>query len=188
MDGEYVGLSRRGDEEVPDHNVLADIVFENPDIDTVFLTGQGGWSYSAVLMNRNIQWAGLNTVAYKECLSACAVVFIGGAERTLAKGGILGFHRAGTHVGELEEYYTSVRAEKGWTNEFQFAEWNFEAGQIHARDMLALIVENGISPMLAVNMLSVDKDDIWRPTEDELMELRVITDGQTETEDFSDVP
>lgn len=188
MDGDYVGLSRRGDEEISDHYVLADIIFENPDIDTVFLTGAGGSTYSADLMTRSIMRAKLDTVAYKECLSACAVIFLGGINRKLEKGGILGFHRAGTHVGDLEKYFYQAREEKGWTNEFQFAEWNFEAGQTHARDMLLLALENNISPYVVVNMHSVDKDDMWRPTEEELVDLRVITVGEKDEVDHYDSP
>lgn len=175
MDGAYIGLSEKNGEILPDENVLGGIIFEVPEIDTVYLTGNGGSAYSADLMTRSIMRAKLKTVAHHECLSACAIVFLGGVERHLAKGAILGFHRAGTNVGALEEYYHSARIEKGWTNEFLYAEWNFQAGQIHARDMLELILENGISPQLAVRMLSLDKEDMWRPTEAELVELKVIT-------------
>jgi len=182
-----VGLSRRGHEEIPDHDTLANIIFEQPEVDTVFLTGQGGSAYNAERMTRSIMRAGLNTVAYKECLSACAVIFLGGAKRRLANGGILGFHRAGTDVSALANYYDMAKNEKGWTNEFQFAEWNFQQGQIHAKDVLSLALENGISPKVVLQMLSADKEDMWMPTADELIELGVIIDGRTDQE-VADLP
>ena len=175
MDGEYVGLSRRGNEEIPDHYALADIIFENPDIDTVFLTGKGGSAYNAERMTRSIMRARLEAVAHKECLSACAVIFLGGVQRRLAKGGILGFHRAGTDLSALAEYYDTAKHEKGWTNEFQFAEWNFQQGQIHAKDMLRLALENGISPHVVLEMLEADNEDMWFPEEAELVTLGVIS-------------
>lgn len=164
-----------GMDERSDYKVVIGLLFENPEIDTVVLTGLGGSSFQSLLIARALHERGLATVARDECVSACAVMFLGGVQRTIAKGGSLGFHRSKWNPINAKEVFDEWKEYQGWTNEFIFAIWLNKEGQIDAKDVLELSLDHGVSPRAVVKMLSADSDDIWRPTMSEMREYKIIT-------------
>jgi hypothetical protein len=79
--------------EYYDVNVLQEYIFEFTKIRKLRITGPGGDMSAArkiadVLITHNI-----NTVAHKECNSACTLIFLAGQSRTLEVDAELGFHR-----------------------------------------------------------------------------------------------
>lgn len=65
-----------------------------PKLERVLLDSPGGRIYEAHTIAAQVRARGLATRASADCASACTLVFIAGAQRSLAPGARLGFHRA----------------------------------------------------------------------------------------------
>ena len=176
LDVEYYEDDWASDEARRDHKIITSITFENPEIVLVVLTGQGGSYFDALIAARRFRNLGLATEARGDCLSSCALMFMGGRERKLYKDATLGFHRMSTDVAYMQSAYEEKRQQFGWANEFAFAEWNYKQGQMDARDVLELAVEQGISPMAVVQFLSADAEDMWYPDRDEIVQYNITTE------------
>jgi ATP-dependent protease ClpP protease subunit len=69
---------------------------------TLLLESPGGVLLDGIELGKEVRYAGLRTVARYECASACAVIFLGGAERALVGSRArIGFHQAAV-VGERD--------------------------------------------------------------------------------------
>ena len=176
LDIEYYEDDWASDEARPDHKIITSITFANPDISLVVLTGQGGSYFDALIAARRFRTLGLATEARGDCLSSCALMFMGGRERKLYKDSTLGFHRISTHMLDMQSAYEEKRQQFGWADEFAFAEWNYRHGQIDAKDVLELAVNQGISPMAIVKLLSADAEDMWFPDRNQLIEHYITTE------------
>ena len=67
---------------------------------TMLLESPGGSLFDGILLGREVRSQGLRTVARYDCASACAIIFLGGAERMLVGSRArIGFHQAAL-VGE----------------------------------------------------------------------------------------
>jgi len=165
-----------GKDERTDHEIVLGLLFEHPEIDTVVLTGLGGSAFQSLQIARALYERELATVARDECISACAVMFLGGVKRTIAKGGSLGFHRSYWDANDAAEVFEEQKERKGWANEFAYAVWLNKQGQIDAKEILELSLDHGVAPRAVVKMLSADSDDIWRPTKSELLEYNIVTE------------
>lgn len=79
-------------------NAAADVrraLDAHPDVRVIVLEGPGGRMGPAYEIFQLIRDRGLNTRVERECDSACTVMFLGGAERSLGFYGRLGFHQVG---------------------------------------------------------------------------------------------
>lgn len=65
-----------------------------PHVTTVLLASPGGWMKEGQRIAAVIQRYGLSTRVERGCHSACTVAFLGGVDRTLGEGAVLGFHRS----------------------------------------------------------------------------------------------
>jgi uncharacterized protein len=66
----------------------------------MLLESPGGTLFDGILLGREVRSQGLRTVARYECASACAIIFLGGAERMLVGSRArIGFHQ-GAFVGD----------------------------------------------------------------------------------------
>jgi hypothetical protein len=75
-------LHLRGKVEGYEYNLFKQVLAENAGIDTVvFGASPGGYSWSAFRVGEAIRDAGLRTVLAGPCLSACAIMFLGGRTR-----------------------------------------------------------------------------------------------------------
>jgi hypothetical protein len=132
--------------------------------------------FDALIAARRFRNLGLATEARGDCLSSCALMFMGGRERKLYKDATLGFHRMSTDVAYMQSAYEEKRQQFGWADEFAFAEWNYKQGQMDAKNVLELAVEQGISPMAVVQFLSADAEDMWYPDRNQLIEYKIVTE------------
>ena len=62
-----------------------------PEIRTLKLTGPGGFMPAAREIANLLVKYEVDTIAYGECISACTTVFLGGKQRDIEEGTILGF-------------------------------------------------------------------------------------------------
>ncbi len=176
LDVEYYEDDWSSAEVRRDHRIITNITFANPEIVLVVLTGQGGSYFDALIAARRFRNLGLATEARGDCLSSCSLMFMGGRERKLYKDATLGFHRMSTDVAYMQAAYEEKRQQFGWADEFAFAEWNYKHGQIDAKDVLELAVNQGISPIAIVKLLSADAEDMWLPDRNELVEYNITTE------------
>lgn len=158
-----------------DSKIVGELLFYHSDIKIVLLTGQGGLAHSAEHIARLFMRHEITTVAYGECLSACAVMFLGGSERRLSKGAVIGLHRAQSSVVDHISFYEEMKAKRGWVDEFAYAEWNYQDGQLLAKSMMELLLEQDIDPRVLINTFGADPDHFWRPSLKELEDLKIIT-------------
>ena len=63
----------------------------------------------------------------------------------------------------------------GWKDEFAYARWTYEDGQIIARDFIEYLIQRGVSVDFALRTLMHSGDDMWYPSTQELAEAGVIT-------------
>jgi len=82
-----------GDFELGITRNLASLLRENPGVEGILLSSDGGYVSEGRGVARLIQRRGLNTYVLAVCKSACTTAFIGGAARVLGEGGKLGFHQ-----------------------------------------------------------------------------------------------
>jgi len=158
-----------------DHILLAGLLMEHPEVDTVVVSGGGGVSWPAHEMASKIEVFGLNTIAKKTCSSACTTILLAGRERSMHKGSRLGFHRTSNSADHLREVYSSLRGDVGWKDEFAFANYIFEQGQVTARSYIESLVRRGVNAEFALRVLTYGSNDMWYPSEEELLESGVLT-------------
>lgn len=171
-----------------DHLLLAELLMENPAVDTIIVSGHGGLSGPAYAMATKIEGFGMNTIARDTCVSACTIILLGGKERTIQSGARLGFHRISNPANNLRDSYSNLKEEKGWKDEFGFAAHVFEQGEIAARNYINFFVQRGVSVTFALRALSYDSADMWYPTETELLEGGVLTWNAKALQEEADTP
>ena len=158
-----------------DHVRLAELLMENPEVDTIVVSGDGGFSWPAHEMANKIESFGLHTVARHTCASACTTILLGGAERSMQPGASIGFHRMSNAASDLRATYGRLKVEQGWSDEFAFASYIFERGEIAARDYIAFLLRRGVTPDFALRSLTFSSSDMWFPSETEMLEAGVLT-------------
>lgn len=158
-----------------DHVLLAELLMEHPEVDTVIVSGDGGFNWPAYEMARKIESFGLNTVARHTCASACTTILLGGHERSMQPGASLGFHRISYDANDLRDAYDRLKEERGWKDEFAFASHIFERGETAGRDYIDFFLSRGIKVEFALRALTYSSVDMWHPTEEELLESGVLT-------------
>lgn len=142
----------------------------------VLLNSNGGNLQSAIKIGQLIREKNLNTyvaslpeAVFAEakdnavCLSACAYAFLGGAERRLANGAKLGFHRFFLNRGQELIESNSTR---------QLA---LDQGQIVSAVLVSYIVEMGVDARLFELAAGASSDRMYYPTDEQLTDFDVIT-------------
>ena len=119
-----------------------------PDAETVELASPGGWVGEAVRVAEQIERRELATRVTSQCSSACTLAFVGGARRSVAAGGALGFHAgsAATGIGDGNREFNAYMLYRGVDPEF-------------------LLLSNSIPPR-----------DIWVPDPVTLRNAGIVTD------------
>ena len=131
----------------------------SPGIRVVHLDSVGGRIGEAQRLNTLIRDRGLDTYVEAGCLSACTFAFVAGRQRTLRKGAQLGFHR-GSFAGEdeVDGYGPGV-----------------------AR---SIYIAAGISGAFIDKALATRNEDLWRPSEAEVLAAGVVT-GISDGDEFA---
>lgn len=128
---------------------------DNSTVKVLHLVSNGGSVYWARQMQYLVHDRGLTTVIDSHCLSACALVFLGGVERYMTPGAKLGFHRESAE-GESQAEINMVE-------------------ESDAQFMRAM----GISDAFVEKAFSTPSSDIWIPSVAELKNAHVINDVTT---------
>lgn len=132
---------------------LLRLVKENPGVMEVHLTSGGGYVQPALIVANALQLRGVTTFVPKECTSACTLLFLGGAERYIAPGAKLGFHRAWRNRDKPNDPDTHP------TNE-----------TIRQR-----MLERGVTAAFAGRVVTTPADRLWYPSPEEMLAAGVIT-------------
>lgn len=128
------------------------ILDKDASIRTLRLNSLGGRVQEARLLADLLHQRGVATYAAHPCLSACAIVFMGGAQRVVAPGGQIGFHR------DRDAYGTKVAIDDANDTE------------------RATLIDEGVAPWFADRAYSTPSESMWVPSQDELMRAHVVTD------------
>jgi hypothetical protein len=150
------------------------LIMDFPDVDTVHLTGPGGNFDIAMEIAATIRRYALNTVASGECSSACAFMFVAGAERTLMPGAELGFHRIRWREDASMALYEVEREYAGEDGIDPYPEWLYEDAQNQAARLIRLFSQAGIEPGFVARVLETSSSDIWIPSREELVESGIV--------------
>ncbi|MBT3226353.1 MAG: hypothetical protein HOC09_00090 [Deltaproteobacteria bacterium] len=129
------------------------ILTEKPDIKGIILNSGGGRIYEARKLSKLIIDHKLNTYSFKECFSACTIVYISGKKRYLGEGANLAFHKYSTHKNGLDAII-DIKEEQ--------------------RKDLKLFKFRGIEQKFLEQIYSAANDDIWLPTVNELLKSGVV--------------
>ncbi len=124
---------------------------ENPAVREIALSGPGGRIGAAFEIEGLIRKRRLDTRVDGDCASACALVFLGGVDRSLSPQGRLAFHQAGFPGMNQAEMLESNRAMVRF-----------------------LVVQAGLTPAFANRVVDTPTNELWVPTREELTLGRVI--------------
>ena len=152
------------------------ILKENRNINLLQLNSTGGEIEAAMHLADVIIDYELDTHIEGECSSACVLMFLGGEKRSLARGSWIGFHKSSWASNFIKDYYGEWKDQKGWTNEYEFAEWLYEDTQKSILRDLEYLIERGVEPAFAIKTLRADSDDMWYPRRKEMIAAGVITE------------
>ena len=159
-----------------DAKILGDLLMKHPAVDTVIISGAGDGLYASYEMARKLSQFDITVIARSGCESGCSLMFLGGKIRKLEKGARLGFRRTATDASSHKEHYAAEKDGKGWADEFAYARWVYEDGQIDAREYIGYLLQRGVKAEFAVRVLTYSSDDMWYPTETEMREAGVLTE------------
>lgn len=158
-----------------DATEFALFVMENPQIEVIVVSGDGGYGPSSVKISETILEFGFDTRAFGECLSACTRIFLAGSSRTLSEGASLGFHRPYVIGEEERAYYTAHRQSRGWDNEFNYVEFIYDVGLTDMLEIVEFMTSRGVSLEFIRQAYSVSSYQMWQPPHEVLMSNGVIT-------------
>jgi hypothetical protein len=122
-----------------------------PTVKVIHLNSFGGRVSEGYEIYKLIRGHQLITYTSTNCVSACTIAFLAGAERLLASEGKLGFHSA--NLGGLDERV--------------LPEINDNIRQT--------LREHGVAPWFIEKSLSTRGDSVWYPTHGEMLEAKVVT-------------
>lgn len=163
--------------EYSDVTIFHEILAERSNIEAVKLTSEGGSPGAGYQIGRIINDYGLDTVADRECISACTFIFMGGKNRSMTKGSRLGFHHLNWGIAEISEFYERMREEMGWNDPFEFTDWVYREGQRDANILLSYFIAADVSPDFALNILEYGDERIWYPDRQTLEAAHVLRSG-----------
>jgi hypothetical protein len=122
----------------------------SPQVKVVHLNSVGGRIGEGEKLYDLIKERGLITYVSTSCQSACTDVFAAGAVRVLKHGAVLGFHR-GTFAGKDETDSPELQGQR------------------------RIFTAAGYDPAFIDRALATPNNDVWTPTEAELLSAHVVT-------------
>lgn len=147
---------------------------ENPEILNIDLNSRGGSTEAGLEIARVVSDFEVDTIVSTECSSACVAVFFAGQDRQLLAGGLLGFHRPEWAVDDLQRFYDKYKLEEGWADAFGFSNWLQEETFYVAGKIFKNYAEAGVSTRFIADTLSINHDQIWYPSRQELVSAGVL--------------
>jgi N-acetylglutamate synthase-like GNAT family acetyltransferase len=124
---------------------------DNPVIREVVLEGDGDRLAPAYEIYRLIHNHRLATHVNRTCVGACALMFLGGVDRSISTNASLAFRQAGSSsMDKVRAYERNQQLEK------------------------LLAMQAGLAPSFVQRVLATAPDSVWTPTIDELLAGRVV--------------
>lgn len=155
---------------------LRELLRANPEVTKLQLNSSGGGYYPAFDMANILVDFDLDTEVLDECSSSCVFVFLGGRNRSMTRGGRIGFHRTYWEPESVEEYYNDVHGDRGWQDPFDFVSWNYEDTQLEVFERLTFMIERGVTAAFSIETLRADSSDMWYPYRIRLIAGGVLTE------------
>ena len=129
------------------------LIAKNPSVKAVILDSSGGRIYEGRELSKIILNNDLDTYSLRGCYSACGTAFISGKKRYLGTGANLAFHQYQSPGKGLDPYIDIPSEQK--------------------KD-LVIYLERGVSQEFIDSIFIAEKDDLWYPTIDEMLNAGVI--------------
>ena len=165
---------------------IQSILFENPSIDTISLSGPGGYGPASDQIIEKILRLGLNTTAFGDCISACANIFLAGQSRSLLPSARLGFHRPYIIKQDEFAYFEANKERMGWHEEFDYVPWIYDVGLADMLHAFSYMAGRGVSIDFITRAYSVDSFSVWFPSYEILFEEGVVNSDFVSTDLSSD--
>ena len=151
-------------------------LFDHPEINTLRVTGPGGYGPAAKEISAYLVQHGIDTIAIGTCASACARIFLGGKSRKLATGAKLGFHRPWIVKEREKRLYEANRVEEKWEDEFDYVTMIYDVAMQNMLEGIKFMRSRGVDMDFILKIYSTSSYDIWEPARDELLEAGVLTE------------
>ena len=164
--------------EIEDNDVelIRDLLRDNPGIRVLELNSTGGGYFAALdIATLAIDFA-LDTHVVDICESACVTIFLGGAQRTMAKGAKLGFHQLTWDSEAAQGFYEENRERRDWSTPFEFVEWVYEDTQTETYNRLTYMVGRGVDATFAIQTIRRPDTGMWYPYRPLLLAAGVLTE------------
>lgn len=155
---------------------LRQVLRDNDGIEVLELESTGGGHYPALELAEIVIDFGLDTHVPNICESSCVTVFLGGSNRTMARGARLGFHQLFWRAETIEKYYDDNKEWRDWKTPFDFAEWMYADTQTETYNRLTYMINRGVDPQFAVQSLRRPDENMWRPSRAILLAAKVLTE------------
>ena len=151
-------------------------LFDHPEINTLRVTGPGGYGPAGRAISTYLVEHGINTEAFGECASACARIFLGGKSRILAPGGTLGFHRPWIVKEREKRFYEANRVEEKWEDEFDYVTMIYDVAMQDMLEGIKFMRSRDVDIEFILKIYSTSSYDLWEPSREELLEAGVLTE------------
>ncbi|WP_299874012.1 hypothetical protein [uncultured Sulfitobacter sp.] len=159
-----------------DVKALRNLLRRHRGITVLELESTGGNHYASMEIGALVIDFGLDTHVRNICESSCVTIFLGGTNRTLARGGRLGFHQLYWTPDDVEEYYKDNKEWGEWDTPFDFASWMYQDTQTETFNRLSYMINRGVDPTFAIQSLRKPDASMWRPYRAVLLAAGVLTE------------
>ena len=159
-----------------DETEVISYLFDHPEINTLRVTGPGGYGPAGRAISTYLAQHGINTQAFGECASACARIFLGGKSRKLADGAKLGFHRPWIVKERERRLYEANRVKEKWEDEFDYVTMIYDIAMQNMLEGIKFMRSRGVDMDFILKIYSTSSYDIWEPSREELLEAGILTE------------
>ena len=159
-----------------DETEVISYLFDHPEINTLRVTGPGGYGPAGRAISTYLAQHGINTQAFGECASACARIFLGGKSRKLADGAKLGFHRPWIVKERERRLYEANRVKEKWEDEFDYVTMIYDIAMQNMLEGIKFMRSRGVDMDFILKIYSTGSYDMWEPSREELLEAGVLTE------------
>jgi len=170
------GYEFDGELDEYDGTEVMSYLFDHPEINTLRVTGPGGYGPAGRAISAYLVEHGINTEAFGECASACARIFLGGKSRKLATGAKLGFHRPWIVKEREKRLYEANRVEEKWEDEFDYVTMIYDVAMRDMLEGIKFMRSRNVNMDFILKIYSTSSFDIWEPSREELVEAGVLTE------------
>lgn len=151
-------------------------LFDHPEINTLRVTGPGGYGPAGRAISAYLVEHGINTEAFGECASACSRIFLGGKSRILAPGGTLGFHRPWIDKETEKRFYEANRIKEKWEEEFDYVPWIYDVAMQDMLEDIKFMRSRDVDIGFILKIYATSSYYMWEPSREELLEAGVLTE------------